>query len=738
MSAERVATGPIRAVAVVAAVALATAIGPLATGAIAVAAASAGSPVGDRSILFVPNVGQFDRTVRFQARGGGAVAWVTRDALVLSRVDDAVPGPASREPTLWPGSPSSPPRPRARHGVSLRLTLVGMGPEASPVGADRRPTEVNYLLGADRSRWRTAVPTFGSVRWPAAYPGVSLALGGEDGRLAIRVDGGGVAGLTRVRIRIEGARAVVSADGSLVARTAVGDVELPQVLFDGDGTVPSIRGSTASFAPRSAAVPTGTRPAGAIEPPRTRLLLGTFLGGADDDYGSEVATGPDGSIFVAGQTLSNDFPTSPGAFDTSYNSGSFGGDVFVSKLDPTGSTLIYSTFLGGSDTDAVSAIAVGSEGGVVVAGYTYAQDFPTTARAFEPAFGGGCCDGFVTKLNASGRKLVYSTFLGGDSFDQVTGMALGADRSVYVTGETLSADFPTAPSAFDGTINEDGDELYADAFVARLDTKARALLAGSFLGGKYNDAAEAIAVNASGSAYVAGVTQSPNFPTTRKAFDRSFNGGGSGDAFVTRIGAGAFGLRFSTFLGGGDDDEARAIAVGANGSVYAVGITSSPDFPVSTGAFDTSLNSFPFSDVFATELDARGRSLSYGTFLGGGDSDIAGDVALGTDGSLTIVGTTYSDDFPTTHGALDRALGGPADVLVSRLDPTGSSLVFSTFLGGTGAVIDSGLSVALVGPREVYVSGSTHSDDFPTTPGAFDTSFDGGFDAFACLLHLPS
>jgi hypothetical protein len=471
-----------------------------------------------------------------------------------------------------------------------------------------------------------------------------------------------------------------------------------------------------------------------IRPIASDLVYGSFLGGGDEDYLTDIAVGADGSIYVTGQTSSPDFPTTPGAFDTTYNPGGFGGDVFVSKLDPTGSTLVYSTFLGGSDTDYGEALAVGFDGSVYIAGYTHAEDFPTTPGSYSPTWNGGCCDGFVANLNPTGSRLRYSTFLGGGSFEDIRSIYSRGNGVVHVTGQTLSADFPTTEGAFDRTLNNNGQEGYSDAFIAALNATGSGLAYSTFLGGQYNDYGYSVGLNRGGKPYVSGETQSSDFPTTPGAFDRAFNGGNS-DAFVATLRPGGAGLRFSTFLGGSDTDGGNALAVDGGGAVYLVGWTSSPDFPTTPGAFDESINSFIFSDAFATKIDARGGTLGYSTYLGGANSDFGNDLGVGAGGTLTLVGTSYSANFPTTGDAFDRILGGPADAFVTRLNPVASSLMDSTFVGGTAAVIDWGSGIAVSGTA-TFVTGDTYSLDFPTTEGAYDTTYNGKFDGFVAALEI--
>jgi hypothetical protein len=325
------------------------------------------------------------------------------------------------------------------------------------------------------------------------------------------------------------------------------------------------------------------------------LVYSTFLGGTNQDYGQDIAVGESGRAYVTGITRSPDFPTTPGAFDTTLN----GDDVFVTKFNARGSALVYSTFLGGRDDPEVNpgevgtGIAVDGRDRAYVTGFTTAPDYPTTPGAFDRTFSG--VDAFVTKLNARGSALVYSTFLGGAGSELSFGDIAVRDGKAYVTGNTVSPDFPTTPGAFDRTFNG------GDAFVTKFNASGSALDYSTLLGGTDFEEGLGIAVNRRGRAYVTGLTLSADYPTTRGAFDRTFNGGRNReDAFVTKLNARGSALDYSTFLGGADDDLGFGIAVDARGKAYVTGITDSPDYPTTRGAFDTTFNDS--QDAFVTKL----------------------------------------------------------------------------------------------------------------------------------------
>jgi hypothetical protein len=462
------------------------------------------------------------------------------------------------------------------------------------------------------------------------------------------------------------------------------------------------------------------------------LVYSTFIGGANVDSGFDITVDASGNAYVTGSTqlliIPSTFPTTAGAFDTTHNGGSQ--DAFVAKLNPTGSALIYSTFLGGSALDSASGIAVDSTGNAYVTGTTESPDFPTTVGAFDTTHNADR-DAFVTKLNPTGSALIYSTFLGGLDGDFGRSVVVDNVGSAYVTGNTFSSSFPTTPGAFDTTISP--DEV-ADVFVTKLNSAGSALVYSTHLGGSRGASSGGIALDASGSVYVTGSTSSTDFPTTVGAFDTTSNG--LGDVFVTKFNPTGSALVYSTFLGGSTSDEAHGIAVDASGSAYVTGPTTSSNFPTTVGAFDTTYNG-GFADAFVAKLNPSGAALVYSTFVGGVDFESSSDVAVDNSGSAYVTGGTSSPNFPTTVDAFDTTYsGGTEEAFVTKLNPSGSALAYSTFLGGPGTNPNSGvadnfgLGITLDISGSFYVTGDTRSPDFPTSPGAFDTTFNGVQDAF--------
>jgi hypothetical protein len=582
---------------------------------------------------------------------------------------------------------------------------------------------VSYFIGSAPEAWHPAVPVWGGVRYVDLYPGVDLEVTGEEGRwswrLVVRPDGVGAHGRTPlqdVRLRVEGADGVEllpppevgrEAGGEgLLLHTAVGDLVLPLLaVVQEDGTPlllergPQVQGDevVSPFGPAGAAV-SGPLSAAALDTPGD-LLYATFLGGGGNDSGRGIAVDGAGAAYVTGETWSSDFPTTPGAFDPTYNGGQF--DTFVAKMNAAGSGLIYAAFLGGGQGDSGSGIAVDRAGAAYVTGATSSSDFPTTAGAFDRTPNGGA-DAFVVKVNVAGSGLVYATFLGGSVWDEGYGIVVDRTGAAYVTGGTDSSDFPTTPGAFDQTYNGDGD-----VFVVKVNASGSDLLYAAFLGGGSGEDAYSIAVDGTGAAYVTGGTLSSDFPTTPGAFDQTHNSGA--DAFAVKVNTAGSDLVYATFLGEGSDNWGYGIAVDGTGAAYVTG-----------GTQHYSLE----RSYSVKKLNAAGNDLVYATFPPGwGESECGRAIAVDETGAVYVTGwTTGYPPYPTM-----------TDAFVAKLDASGNPL-YGILLGGRNN--EYGFGIAVDGTA-VYVTGDTWSSDFPTTAGAFDRTYNGGTDAFVVKLANP-
>ncbi|HEX4951679.1 MAG TPA: SBBP repeat-containing protein [Blastocatellia bacterium] len=397
-------------------------------------------------------------------------------------------------------------------------------------------------------------------------------------------------------------------------------------------------------------------------------------------------------------------------------------------IDPS---LTYSSYLGGSDYDIGTGIAVDSAGNIYIAGTTNSSNFPLSASAYQKQIKGS--DVFITKFDATGRTVLYSTFLGGSNTENSTGIALDSGGNVYVTGSTASGDFPTTPGAYKRTVNN------ADAFLAKLNSAGSDLIFSTLLGGTGNETSYAVATDTTNNVYLTGSTTSDNFPTTTGVFQNTARGGGS-EAFVTKFNATGSQLVYSSYLGGGSSEEGISIAVDSGGNAYLTGYTFSSNFPTTTGAYQTTFKGATnLSDAFIVKVNASGNALTYATYLGGTADDTANSIAIDAAGNAYVAGTTTgsTNDFPTTAGAFQTTYKGSSvpgpvsDVFVTKLNPAGSALAYSTYLGGNGSERANGIAVNAQG--SAVITGTTGSSDFPTASDAFKI-YTGSLDAFVTQL----
>jgi hypothetical protein len=453
----------------------------------------------------------------------------------------------------------------------------------------------------------------------------------------------------------------------------------------------------------------------------TQLTWSTFLKVVATDGGFSITVDNSGNAYVTGWTESSDFPTTVGVFDTSHNSQT---DVFVAKLYQTGNVLGYSTFLGGMADDLGYGIAVDNSGNAYVTGETWSSNFPYTAGAFDTTHNGEM-DAFVAKLSPDGNTLTYATFIGGFDFDYGNDIAVDNSGYAYTAGVTFSADFPVVAGSYD---TEHNDE--SDAFVAKLNPAGSDLSYSSFVGGDFEDEALAIALAGAGYAYIVGNTASDNFPVTAGAYDTTPNG--DFDVFAAKFNTAGSDLDYATLLGGNNSDYGRSIVVDDSLYAYVTGETFSNDFPSTSGAFDEIHNGD--LDVFVVKLNPEGSDLDYASFLGGTSSDIGYGIFLDDSLYAYVIGETFSAGFPTTAGAFDVTYNDNGDAFVAKLNPAGSSLGYASFLGGHDS--DIGYDIVLDGARGAYLTGITASPNFPTTPTAFDTDYNGDRDVFVVKFNF--
>jgi len=504
----------------------------------------------------------------------------------------------------------------------------------------------------------------------------------------------------------------IDSEGRLVFMTRFGEVKLAELrVYQGDREIggrfverPGGWGiAVGSYDPTQLLV---------IDP----LVYSTYIGGSGDDRGNAIAVDGSGNAYVTGYTWSTNYDVTPGAFQTTNEGWE---DVFVTKLNAAGTALVYSTYIGGSDGDEGTAIAVDGSGNAYVTGYTWSTNYDVKPGAFQTT-NGGRRDVFVTKLNATGTALVYSTYIGGNSDEEGRGIAVDGSGNAYVTGYTESTNYDVTPGAF----QTDGGGFYPDVFVTKLNAAGTALVYSTYIGGSGDERGHAIAVDGSGNAYVTGYTFSTDYDVTPGAFQTTNEGGL--DVFVTKLNATGTALVYSTYIGGSRDDYGYGIAVDGSGNAYVTGYTSSTNYDVTPGAFQTTNGGG--RDVFVTKLNATGTALVYSTYIGGSSDDFGHAMAVDGSGNAYVTGFTYSTDYDVTPGAFQTMKGGEGDVFVTKLNATGTALVYSTYIGGSGG--EDGFGIAVDGSGNAYVTGFTYSTDYDVTPGAFQTTKGGEGDVF--------
>jgi len=574
-----------------------------------------------------------------------------------------------------------------------------------PTGLGALPGTSNFILGNDPSGWRTGVATYEALVYADLYAGIDLRFLVRDGNLKYEFvvrPGGDPAG---IRLEFSGARPSICGD-SLFLDTPAGRIsDSGFTVYQGEGAGRIAVDARMVAAGSGVGYEIGSfdRSSALVIDP---VISSTVIGGGGDDYAIAMTVDRFNNAYLAGETLSIDFPATPNAWSNRSRAGNSTFDLIVVKLAPDGTRALFSTYIGSSGNDFAHDLRVDESGFVYVTGYTYGFDFPVTNGSFDPTYN-GYGDVFVLKLSPTGTTLVLSTFIGGDDVDFGYAMALGPDTSMYVAGGTLSIDFPTTAGAFQPSIRTGSST--EDGFVLRLAANGSALEYCTYLGGEGLDHVLGIQADGEGHAFVTGTTSSPDFPTTEGAFSRVLQ---DQDAFVARLDPSGSSLEYSTFLGGSGTDIGNALAIDGSGGCYVTGDTNSYNFPV---VFEAATGYYHGKwDCFAARLDETGARLAFSGYLGGSGDDNSAAILVDDGGNVTVAGTTSSADIATTPAAEQRALPGRRSLLVARLDPSAQRILYASYLGGHGD--DACAGAALDAAGHVCLAGTTASADFPGAP----------------------
>ena len=663
---------------------------------------------GKLPLSFEANRGQAARQVKFLSRGRGYTLFLTEGPGALLSL-------------------------HGREGnAALRMTLRGANAHAPVSGADALPGKSNYFIGNDPGQWRTDIPTYGAVKYTGVYSGIDLVYHGNQQLLEYDFVVAPGADPRAIDIRFQGAQELsVNGDGALVIGLG-GDevVEHAPVVYQEIGGARVIvagryvirdkgrvgfevakydRGRVLVIDPvlvYSMSLPlvgahgiavdasgnayfTDGNSVVKLNVASSELVYRTYLGGSGPSSSGGIAVDASGQAYVTGSTSSPDFPTTSGAFQRI-----FGGnqDIFVSKLNATGSALLYSSFIGGSGGDYASSIATDRSGNAYVTGHTYSFDFPTTPGAFQGTRGGDRDTAFVVKLNTAGSASNYSTYLGGSGRpyggDVGFGITVDASGNAYVTGETFSTDFPVTPGAYQNTWNGYSSPT---AFVSKLNVTGQALVYSTYLGGSSMNFGMAVEIDSSGNAYVTGETLSRDFPVTPDAFQKILRG--SGSAFVSKFNTNGSALIYSTYLGGSGTTWGWGVGIDGTGDAYVTGYTYDRDFPTTPDAFQTTFRG-GYYDAFMTKLNATGSALLYSTYLGEGSGtsiavDAAGNAYVTAGAFFKLKFSDFGLPGPQTTATISGPLGnsgwylGP--VTVTLIATPGTSPVSTTYYSIDGA-----------------------------------------------------
>ncbi|MCX8081548.1 MAG: SBBP repeat-containing protein, partial [Bacteroidia bacterium] len=655
--------------------------------------------------VFIPNKGQWPNEVLYLFRAKGMNAFITKNGIVF---DFLKFNPFQSE------KPEKYRKPQYQGQVVKMEFLSAMNAKIRPKLSGKE-VDLNFINERGNFNIRNC---YEELIFENFYRSIDLRFYAHEGWLRFDFIVHPGANPFDIHFKIEGSDFEVNSGQSLVLNTSPGKVKIMDLkVFQGTNVIPSGFKKTNNvvsfniFGAYRKDLPI------IIDP----LVWSTFIGGASDEGAYNIVRDNSGNLYTCGYTQSVAFPTVTGSYDNSHNGGT---DGFISKLNSAGSSLLYSTFIGGSGSDYVYWLKVNNNGEVYACGETNSSNFPTTAGAFSTSLAGGS-DGFVLKLNNSGGSLIYSTLLGGSAFDAAYAIDLDTLGHAYVCGSTASNNFPTL-SAFDNSHNG-----FNDAFIAKLNPNGSGLIFSTFFGGSGTDDAYTLKINSNNEIVFAGYTESANIPTTNAVYDPTYNG--SGDAFVSALTPTGNALAFSTYLGGLGEDCIYGLDFDGFNNIYVTGYTNSGSYPTTSGVIDNSFNGG--YDIVISKLNAFVALLTASSFFGGASSDYgyAIDVINNASSDVVITGYVASTTMSTTANAYDNSYnGGTYDAFVLRTNNTYSSMIYSSYIGGSG--MDGGQSVTTDANGYAYLCGFA-SSTFPTTVGAFDFSFNGSNnDAFVLRI----
>jgi hypothetical protein len=735
-------------------------------------------------LAFEQNQGQTDAQVKYMARGSGYGLFLTNSDAVFAF---HAKNPASDLPQRGRHSAAANAarRQQPQSDAIVRMQLLNGDSHAQIAAVDPLPGKTNYYIGNNPKNWHSNVPQFARVNYKNVYPGIDLAYYGQQSKLEFDFILAPGSSPAPIHLAFTGAQHVsTDGAGNLVVSSRLGNVTLhkPVAYQQQNGERQLVDASFSLKANNEVSFNLGKYDPNrelVIDP---SLTYATYLGGGQEDEVFAIAKDGSNNIYVTGESDSTSgWPSSAGGNVISGHNF----DVFVTKLTSTGA-MSYTTFVGGTGNDSGLAIATDSAGNAYVTGITTSTlDFPTTSGVVQQTSTSTgnctnqnktttapCTDAFALKLGSTGTKS-WATFVSGNNDDEGYGIAIDSVGNVWVVGDTFSAIFyplTVAGTVLNTTFNHSGtlNPPANDGFVVELSPTAASYLYATYLGGSFSDQINAIAIDSTDNVYVAGETNSADFPTAGTPYqstcgsDQKCNATASTsyyDAFVAKLATGGASLVYSTYIGGSSDDYAFGLAVDGSGDAFITGFTSADDttttpavpYPTTSGAFSPTYSAGASSNGFVTELNPAGSKLVYSTFLGGSNTDAGGGITLDSVGDAYVTGMTQSADFPVTSNAIQSKLNGNgsttnSDAFVTQVLAGGAQLGFSTYLGGSldeNATLSGSVgTIVLDSSNNIWVGGSTSSGgltspatNFPVTSTSAQPTYGGNpYDGFVAEI----
>jgi hypothetical protein len=668
--------------------------------------------------FFIENKGQWHSDVLFLTRMGGLDVWITKYGVnyTFFKIEK---NPNTEKAERLPSKFENDLEDATLLGHRVLLKLQNHNANPSPQGKIKQEGYYNYLIGNDPSKHASYVGLYKEAVVKNVYNGIDLRYYFENGYLRYDFVVQPGADPSQIKFVLKGQFKEYLKNNILCYTTRFGEVQMQDLYVYQQGDKKQVQ---AKFTQHNGVwqfqLSNYDKTQALIIDP---LIYSTYIGGSISEEAYGIAIDGSGNAYITGETWSTNFDITLGAFQTSNGGYS---DVFVTKLNSTGTGLIYSTYIGGSGDDYGYDIAIDGSSNVYITGKTNSSNYDISLGAFQ-SIKEGYADVFVTKLNSTGTGLIYSTYIGGTDSEVGYGIAIDNSGNAYITGWTGSTDYDITSGTFQTTYGGGS----SDAFVTKLNSMGTALIYSTYIGGSSHDEGRSIAIDNSGNAYITGETWSTDYDITPGAFQTTY--GGDWDVFVTQLNSMGNSLIYSTYIGGSNTDQGWGIAIDTSGNAYITGYTSSTDYDITPGTFQTSNGGS--GDVFVTKLNSTGTGLIYSTYIGGSSSDVGFDIDLDGSGNAFITGYTNSTNYDITPGAFQTTNEG-GDSFVSKLNSTGTALIYSTYIGGSSN--DYGQGIIVDGSGNAYITGWTNSTDYDITSGAFQTANGGSKDVFVTKINL--